>query len=123
MSRILLLEDEVGFQHMLKSVLDVFGHEVTVCREGQEALDFLRGERYDLLIFDHFLPDMTGIECLEKIREQHIETPVILMTAVPQWNTVADAIRLNAVDFLQKPFGVADEFLPAVNHCLSKTGN
>ena len=98
---------------------------VKLCRNGQEALDFLKGkdsgaggnlsgglggtggsggEKIDLIIMDVFMPYMDGIETLKKIREAKIDSEVIMVTAANDAATLEQTMHLGVIDFLIKPF-------------------
>ena len=71
---------------------------------GEEALDKLKKENIDLVLLDIAMPKMSGIETLERMRKDSVETPVIFLTASGDEEDVLDAIRLKAVNYLKKPF-------------------
>ena len=77
------------------------------CRNGQEALDFLmssEGKDVDLVIMDVFMPYLSGIETLKKIREEQIKCEVIMVTAANDPATLEETMHLGVLDFLIKPF-------------------
>ena len=80
---------------------------VRTCRNGQEALDFLLssdGKDVDLVIMDVFMPYLSGIETLKKIREEKIKCEVIMVTAANDSATIEETMHLGVLDFLIKPF-------------------
>ena len=80
---------------------------VRTCRNGQEALDFLLssdGKDVDLVIMDVFMPYLSGIETLKKIREEKIKCEVIMVTAANDPATLEETMHLGVLDFLIKPF-------------------
>ena len=83
MGRILVVDDEKDILLLLQEALGACGHEVTGALSGVEALDFLDQEQVDLVILDIRMPDMTGIELLERIRKSHARLPVIICSAYP----------------------------------------
>ena len=76
------------------------------CRNGKEALDFLAANKVDLLVLDVFMPYMDGIETLKKIREEKIQTEVIMVTAANDTKTLEETMNLGVVDYLIKPFAL-----------------
>ena len=78
-----------------------------ICRNGQEALDFLHeseGSKIDLVIMDVFMPYLDGIETLKKIREDKLHCEVIMVTAANDPTTLEETMHLGVIDFLIKPF-------------------
>ena len=117
MSTLLLLEDEDGFQSLLSTVLGQAGHTVVAARSGAEGLQRVAEQTFDLLLLDHHLPGGTGLEFLQRFRAAGHQAPVILMTAFAEVPVVVGAMRLGAVDFLTKPFGL-ETLLPLVERSL-----
>lgn len=118
---ILLLEDESGFRALLKEILDGADYNVIDFGIAEEAMDALAENDVDLILLDHYLPGITGLDFLGQLREKGDETPAIVMTISDDLPTVVSAIRVQAVDFLRKPFGAVEELLPAIRKCLAKT--
>ena len=76
------------------------------CRNGKEALDFLSANKVDLVVLDVFMPYMDGVETLKKIREEKIQTEVIMVTAANDTATLEETMNLGVVDYLIKPFAL-----------------
>lgn len=76
----------------------------SICKNGQEALDFLEKNSVDLIILDVYMPIMDGIETLKKIREKKIHTEVIMVTAANDTSTLEETMHLGVIDYLIKPF-------------------
>ena len=117
MSRILILEDEEGFQTLLADVLQHAGHTVVGARSGDAGLRRVAEQSFDLLLVDNHMPGLTGLAFFEMFRAAGHTAPVIIMTAFADVPVVVAAMRLGAVDFLIKPFGL-DTLLPLVERCL-----
>lgn len=104
--KVLIVEDD-PMVAMINSqfIAKIDGFEVTgMCRNGQEALDFLAQNAVDLVLLDVFMPVMDGTETLKKIRENKIETEVIMVTAANDTATIEQTMHLGVHDFLIKPF-------------------
>lgn len=103
---VLIVEDDpmvsmINEQYVLKS------SDFTVagtCRNGQEAVDFLKAQKVDLILLDVFMPIMNGVETLKKIREQKIPSDVIMITAANDTATIEETMYLGVLDYLIKPF-------------------
>ena len=119
MSQILILEDEEGFQSLLTEVLGQAGHRVVTAGSGDEGLQCVAEQDFDLLLIDNHMPGLTGLEFLQRFRAEGHAAPVIVMTAFPDVPVVVDAMRLSAVDFLIKPFGL-ESLLPLVERSLAR---
>jgi DNA-binding NtrC family response regulator len=117
MGQLLLLEDEDGFLALLADALGNAGHTVVAARSGTEGLRHVAEGAFDLLLVDHRLQGVSGLEFLELFRAGGGRAPVIMMTAFADVALVVEAMRLNAVDFLIKPFGL-ETLLPLVQRCL-----
>jgi len=100
---ILIVDDEAALRHTLARILQRAGLEVTTAGSGQEALDYLRRQPFDLVYLDIRMPDMSGLKALQIIHAQYQELPVVLFTAQPDLSSAVEAIREGAVDYLLKP--------------------
>lgn len=101
---ILVIDDERTLRESCKMVLDAEGYRVQVCGRGDEALDLVRRRRYDIVITDLYMSDVTGMELLEATLEFAPETIVIVMTGNPSVGSNLEALRAGAWDYLPKPF-------------------
>lgn len=108
--RILLVEDEASLRSTLKMNFELEGYGVTLATTGPEALDRLRGARFDLVIMDVMLPGVDGYTVVETVRLEGDNTPVLFLTAR---NAPADRVRgLRAGDdHLGKPFDLEELLL------------
>ena len=115
--RILVLEDEAGFQTLLAEVFGTAGHQVELAPSAAEAWPLIQQQEFDMLLLDYRLPGISGLEFLKQLRAAGQETPVVIMTAYADVAVVVEAMRLGAVDFLVKPFQI-EALLPLVDRCL-----
>ena len=104
MSRLLIVDDELGMRQFLTHLFQREGHSVRVAESGRKAMTLLREEPADLVISDVKMPDMGGIELLRAARELLPGVEVVLMTAFANVETAREAFLLGAYDFIQKPF-------------------
>lgn len=105
---ILVVEDEIKIVRFIKKGLEIEHYTVEVAYNGEEALNKAGINNYDLIILDIMIPKIDGIEVCKKIREEKIETPIIMLTAK---DTVEDRIRgldAGADDYLIKPFSFGE---------------
>ena len=107
--RILVVDDERSLREMLSIVLGREGYEVTTAEGVGAALDQIRtGPPPDLLISDLRMPDGSGVDVLRALKERSPASVGLLLTAFASADTAVEAMRLGAVDYLTKPFDVAD---------------
>ena len=116
---ILLVEDEENLHDALKLNLELEGYEITSAFDGQEALNKLEQEYFDLIIMDVMLPGLDGISVTENIRLRNNEVPILILSAK---NTSADRVtglKKGADDYLTKPFNL-EELLLRVQKLIDK---
>ena len=113
MKKILIVDDEKNIRKFLDQCLKK-EYEVKAVMNGAEALEILEKEKYDLVFLDINMPIMDGMEALEKISKKGINVSVIMMTAYGTIERAVEAMKLGAVDFINKPFTV-DEITELVN--------
>src|SRR6516164_6775276 len=101
--RILIVDDEKLVRWTLTQKCTEFGYYSLEADSGEEALRMLQTEQADAILLDVHLPDLTGIEVLEKLKNAGETRSVIMMTADPQLDDVKAALRLGAYDFVSKP--------------------
>ena len=77
---------------------------VTSCRNGKEVFEYLKNNKVDLIVLDVYMPYMTGVEILKKIRENNFPSEVIMVTAANDSNTIEETMHLGVIDYLIKPF-------------------
>ena len=104
MADILFLEDEVTIREVITEYMNVAGHKVTECGNGDEAVEKLRERKFDLAVLDIRVPRKSGLEVLEYIRaELKSEMGVIMLTAYEDVNTQVEAFNFFADDYITKP--------------------
>lgn len=104
---ILIVDDEKSLQHSLKMALDG-NYTVFSAGTGKEALDLARKKAIDLVLLDIRLPEVDGIEVLERIKEIDETINVIMITAVLTVNTAVAAMKRGAYDYITKPFNIEE---------------
>jgi DNA-binding response OmpR family regulator len=104
MSKILLVEDDLALMKSLKVFLERQNFVVEAIDTGEEALFRLETEHYDVIIIDWGLPDMTGLDVIDKYRSKNGMTPVLMLTGKNQATDKAKGLDSGADDYLTKPF-------------------
>jgi CheY-like chemotaxis protein/anti-sigma regulatory factor (Ser/Thr protein kinase) len=103
-SAILLIEDEARLRENLQLLLESEGYRVTTAQNGMEGIKQLREASFDLVITDLVMPEVDGFQVLEYLTTYAPETVVVVMTAYVSADSVIDALRKGAYDYLSKPF-------------------
>jgi DNA-binding response OmpR family regulator len=101
---ILLVEDDERIVSFVKRGLEAERYQVDVARSGQEAVEMARAIRYRLIILDLVLPLKSGSEVCLILREERIETPILMLTAKDTLEEKVQGLRIGADDYLTKPF-------------------
>ncbi len=117
--RILLVEDEKNVAGFIKKGLTEEFYTVDVTDNGDEGLHMATSIEYDLIILDIMLPDMNGIDICRRIRNSHIKTPILMLTAVDAVESKVKGLDSGADDYLTKPFAF-EEFLARVRALLRR---
>jgi two-component system repressor protein LuxO len=94
-------------------------YNIKIAYDGEQALSLFSEKKYAVVLLDVQLPDMSGLDVLQSIREQDSDTPVIIMTAHGSVDVALDAMRFGANDFLSKPFDKA-RLLVTINNILKE---
>jgi len=106
MARILVVDDEQEVCDMLEKFLTIKGYEVSTALSGEDALALIKKERPHIVLLDIRMPEMDGIECLERIKEIDKEIGVIMITAIKQDDVGKKAMELGAYDYITKPLSL-----------------
>lgn len=101
--RILVVDDDEMNLKRTKMILEK-EYTVFLAKSGNEALDKIKTENFDLILLDIAMPMMDGIETFRRMKEFSVEIPVIFLTASGYEDDVRSAISLGAVNYLKKPF-------------------
>lgn len=102
--RLLVVEDEKKLCDMIAKSLHQSGYEVDVCNDGEEALDMIYAEMYDLIVLDLNLPGVDGMEILRELRKEDEETKVLILSARSQIADKIEGLDAGANDYMEKPF-------------------
>src|SRR5688572_1199651 len=109
MARILIAEDEEGVREFLVDALEAVGHEVTAAADGREAARLAEAHAFDVLLTDLRMSGLGGMALLRSLRKTQPELQIIVLTAYGTVETAVEAMKLGAVDYLQKPLRSPDE--------------
>lgn len=107
--KVLLLEDDNLLGDLLNDHLLDKGYNVTLCLNGQEALEYLIDEKFDLALLDLNTPIMSGLEVLKTIRDEYkSKTPVIILTAYQDTKHLKESFENGVDDYIKKPFDLEE---------------
>lgn len=100
---ILVVDDEAVVRHACITFCNRGGHVSLQAENGQKALDLLKRYEFDLVITDLKMPDIDGLELLKRIKQQHPQTDVVIMSGFATIETAVEAMRYGAYDYFSKP--------------------
>jgi len=108
MARILVVDDEKNIRTLFEAELTDEGHQVVTAADGREALDEFKKNGADLLIIDIRMPDMTGLDLMERIRSMSLTVPIIVCTALKALENDYTIWESQVSAFLAKPVDLED---------------
>jgi DNA-binding NtrC family response regulator len=106
--RVMIVEDDEIFLRPLRRTLEVAGFDVVALPSGEEAVDALKSEDVDAVLTDKRLPGMDGVELVRRVKADHPDLAVVMMTAYGTIESAVEAMRLGAADYLVKPYDSAE---------------
>ena len=106
--RVLVVEDELKMADLLKQGLDEHDHSVTVVHDGLEALEVASSHAFDVVVLDVMLPGMDGFEVARRLRKNHKQVPILMLTSRDAVPDIARGLDVGADDYLTKPFAFAE---------------
>jgi DNA-binding NtrC family response regulator len=113
--RILIAEDEdITRKHLLYALMRE-GYEAVGVKNGREALSLVESEHFDVLITDIKMPEMDGIELLERVKESHSRIEVLIITGFGSIDSAVDAMKKGAYEYITKPFNLDELILKVKN--------
>src|SRR4249920_3218095 len=102
--RILIVDDERTLRESCASVLQADGYNVTTIGRGEEALETVRRRKFDVVLVDLYMSQVSGLDILKGILTDSKDTIVVVMTGNPSVTSSIEALRMGAWDYLPKPF-------------------
>ncbi len=118
--RLLLVEDEDTLRNQLQEQLRDAGYAVDAAADGKEGYYMGREYPFDLAIIDLGLPQMSGIEIIQSLRDDGKTLPIIILTARDRWQDKVDGLEAGADDYLTKPFQL-EELMARLNALLRRS--
>lgn len=118
MAKILIVDDDSTFSHVLENFLQKKGHDPVLKSSVKAGINSLKNTSFDLLLLDYRLPDGTGLDLLNETRATGILLPTIMMTSFNDVRTAVQAMRMGVFDYITKPVN-PDELLLVIDNALS----
>src|SRR5689334_18756155 len=119
--RILIVDDDRAICDYMQTLLERDGYQVKALSDPTQVETEIRTGGYHLLILDLMMPHLDGIEVLKKIREIDTDLAVVIFTGYPNLESAVASMKLDAVDYIKKPFNV-DEFREVLARVMRKKG-
>jgi DNA-binding NtrC family response regulator len=118
-TNVLVVDDEKTVCNSCKKILTQAGYQVEVASSGEEALDKIKGDGFDVVITDWKMPRMDGLEVTRRVKKEKPQVAVIVITGYPSVENSVEAIRAGVSDFVTKPF-TPEELSDAMLRALAK---
>jgi two-component system, OmpR family, response regulator len=119
--RVLVVDDDREICDFMETFLSKDGVEVKTVSDPEAASDEVKVGGYHLVVLDLMMPKLDGVEVLSRIRKVDSDVAVVIFTGYPSLDTAVQSMKLDAVDYLQKPFD-PEEFREVVNRVMRKKG-
>ena len=103
MSKILIIDDEKSIRRALREILEFESFEVDEAEDGKEGLEKIKTGMFDMVFCDIKMPKMDGMEVLEAVQQEKVDTPIIMISGHGNIDTAVEAIKKGAFDFIEKP--------------------
>ena len=113
--RILIIDDEEGYRKVLSNSLADLGYETKAVKNGFEALEEMKRQRYSIILLDVKMPGMDGIELLDQIKGTRFPSQIVIITAYTYEDVAKEAVRKGAKKVIIKPFSIDD-----ITSCLNE---
>jgi two-component system OmpR family response regulator len=119
--RILICDDDKAICDYMQTLLEGDGFEVTTLSDPTKVEDEVRTGDYHIIVLDVMMPKLDGIEVLKRIRKVDTDIAVVMFTGFPNLESAVASMKLDAVDYIKKPFNV-DEFREVLARVMRKKG-
>ncbi len=116
-----MIDDDPGVRDSMARMLRGAGFSVEIAASGEEGVAAAKGNVYDVILSDLRMPGISGLEVLQRLRDLRVDSAFIVMTGFGTIDTAVEAMKLGAVDFVQKPF-LRDELLLRVRSAAERRG-
>jgi len=118
--RVLVVDDEVDIRESLETLLELEGYTVELAQNATEGLKKIETGSYDLVLLDLMMPDRSGMEVLQDVRERDTETPIFMITAYGSVEVAVKALKAGANDYFSKPWD-NEKLLVEIDRMIART--
>jgi DNA-binding NtrC family response regulator len=120
MSKILVIDDERSIRNTLKDILEYEKYEVDLAEDGKQGIEKIRSAEYDMVLCDIKMPELDGIEVLERLVVLAPDTPVVMISGHGNIDTAVESIKKGAFDFIEKPLDL-NRLLITIRNAMDKS--
>lgn len=110
-ANLLYVEDDQSLSFVTRDNLELQGYKITHCADGNEAMEMIKNEKFDLYILDIMLPGVDGFTIAQEIRKFDMDAPILFLTAKSMKEDKIHGLRLGADDYITKPFSIEELIL------------
>jgi DNA-binding response OmpR family regulator len=103
MTQVLVVDDDLGTLETYGAILRLSGFQVETADSGAKGLSLALKGRFDLILADLRVPELSGVDLLRQLREAHVPSPLVIMTAFGSTESAVQAMKLGATDYVEKP--------------------
>jgi DNA-binding NtrC family response regulator len=107
-NRVMVVDDEEALRTVLSAELQGEGYQVASAGDGQEAINILTTQEFDLILLDIKMPNVDGFEVLKFVKDRHPKTKVVMLTGFADLKNAIESKKLGAEDFVSKPYDLVD---------------
>lgn len=118
---ILVIDDDLHMRQSLRDLLAIYGMNSTLADDGQQALELLNNNHFDLVLLDINMPKINGLQVMNEIHHHYSETNIIVLSGETSFENTRQAFRMGAKDFLNKPYKPS-ELIDLIHKIIKKSG-
>lgn len=118
-ARILIVDDEADLRTLLRHILTAQGYQITDAEDGEEAIELIKRQKFDIALLDIQMPNINGIQVLKYIKEHSPQTKAVMLTGYADLKHAMEAKEFGARDFIGKPYKLED-VLSTIEHILAE---
>ena len=120
-AKILIVDDDKDICAYMETMLSASGYQVATMTDPTAVVERIREEEFHILVIDLMMPQIDGIELIERIRRVDTDVAIVVFTGYPSVETAIDALKLNVSDYVKKPFDI-DTFRDTISDVLKRKG-
>jgi len=106
--QILIVDDEESIRFLLRDILSNKGYKCDLASGGNECIEKCKTTEYDLILLDIYMPDLNGLETMQKLKANNIDSSIVVISASRDIDNVKSALKQGTYDFLFKPFVIKE---------------